>query len=292
MALGIEEANQSLREGNCGFGAVIIKGTEVVAKAHDTEKTRQDPTAHAELTAIRMAAGLLGRDLSGCTMISTHEPCPMCATAILWSGIRALAYGYSIKEAIRQGRRRIDLPCREIFERAGQPVTIVEGVLHAKCSVLYNQDVRHAVQQLRNADERRLQTMSAELTRKRLDWFKTHRSELNLSGRDPLDQAYMVFLKKLNLLPGDAPIVARDSANLFIHSKNFCPTLEACRILGLNTRWICARLTEQPMDTLLKQINPRLRFFRNYECLRPDAQYCEEVIGLDGPATLAISPPN
>ena len=60
MHMAIEEAKISLREGNCGFGAVIIKGDTLIAKAHDTEKTFGDATAHAEMTAIQLASAELG----------------------------------------------------------------------------------------------------------------------------------------------------------------------------------------------------------------------------------------
>jgi tRNA(Arg) A34 adenosine deaminase TadA len=53
MLLAIQEAEQSLHEGNCGFGAVIVRDGQLVAQAHDTEKTAQDPTAHAEMAAKR-----------------------------------------------------------------------------------------------------------------------------------------------------------------------------------------------------------------------------------------------
>jgi tRNA(adenine34) deaminase len=94
-------------------------------------------------------------------------------------------------------------------------------------------------------------------------------------------QASEVFLQKLNLSPEDAPIASRNPTRLVIRSQNFCPTLEACKILGLDTRRICARLTERPMDALLKQVDPHLTFSRNYDCIRPQAEYCEEVIRLD-----------
>ena len=116
MAMAVVEAMISLREGNCGFGAVIAKNNELIAKAHDTERTVGDSTAHAEMTVIRSASAKLGRDLSGCILIATHEPCPMCATAIIWSGITEIAFGYSIKNAIEQGRNRIDLSCRELSD--------------------------------------------------------------------------------------------------------------------------------------------------------------------------------
>ena len=289
MALALEEARQSLREGNCGFGAVIARGAEVVVRAHDTEKTAGDPTAHAEITAIRQAAERLGRDLSGCALIATHEPCPMCATATLWSGIDTIAYGFSIKEALQQGRRRIDLPCREIFERAGKPAAIYEGILHAECSVLYHESVRRAIAQLRTADEAQLQRLSEDLQERRLAWFREHRQELNPPGADPLESAYRVFLEKLGLTPDDAPIIRREATRLVIHSRNFCPTLEACQILGLDTRHICARLTEEPTDALLKQIDPRLSFTRNYDGIRPHTDYCEEIIQLEEPLYMSTT---
>ena len=154
MLLAIREAEHSLREGNCGFGAVIVRDGQLVAQAHDTEKTAQDPTAHAEMTAIRQAAVKYGRDLAGCQIISTHEPCPMCATAILWAGMDTIIYGHSIGEAIRQGRKRIDLSCREIFDRAGKPVTIQDGVLHDQCAILYDKSGRDEIHKLRRYNQK------------------------------------------------------------------------------------------------------------------------------------------
>jgi tRNA(adenine34) deaminase len=278
MQLALEEAKQSLREGNCGFGAVVVRNDEIIAQAHDTEKTQQDPTAHAEMTAIRMAATKLGRNLEGCTIVSTHEPCPMCSTAILWSGINTVAFGYSIREALQQGRKRIDLSCQELFDRAGKPVKIFQGVLHSECAILYDKRVRDCIDQLRGANDHQLDLLSQQMSEKRRAWFEANQPNLNLDTGSLLDQAYRVFLTKLSLTPSDAPIVKKDSSRLVIHSKNFCPTLEACNILGLDTRRVCARLTEEPMNALLKQINPRLHFSRSYTSIRPHASYCEEYI--------------
>ena len=87
MGSAYSEACVSLREGNHGFGAVIVDGDgTVVAKSHDTEKTVGDSTFHAEITAIRKASKILGRDLGDLAIYSTHEPCPMCATAIFGRG--------------------------------------------------------------------------------------------------------------------------------------------------------------------------------------------------------------
>jgi len=281
MTMAIDEATISLREGNCGFGAVIVKDGQVIARAHDTEKTSEDPTAHAEMTAIRSAASELGRDLTGCAMVSTHEPCPMCTTAILWAGITEIAYGYTIKEALKQGRKRIELSCKALLDRAGKEVRIHEAVLHGECSVLYDQRVRQDIDLLRDADEKKLKDLARQLSKKRLKWYADNFSSLSMEGIDVMDMAYHVFLQKLDITEEQAPVVRRDEKHLVLHSKNFCPTLEACTILKFDPRFVCRHLTEQPTTDLLRQIHPRLRFYRNYDRLRPHCEYCEEMISLE-----------
>ena len=271
----------SLREGNCGFGAVIVKEGHLIAKAHDEEKTAEDATAHAEITAIKKASAQLGRDLSECILVSTHEPCPMCATAMLWSGISELAYGCSIKEALAQGRKRIDLPCKVIYARAGKEIISHQDILKAECAVLYDSAVRDHIEQLRQADQNQLEKLAHELSAKRLKWFTDHRSIYSSAGQDILETAYRVFLDKIGITAAEAPIVRRDPKRLVLHSKNDCPTLEACNILGLDTRFVCRHLTEKPTTRLLRQIHSKLRFTRNYDRLRPQCDYCEEMIVLD-----------
>ena len=70
MKVAFDEACLSLREGNHGFGVVIVHDGEIVSQMHDTEETDQDATAHAELKAIQVASSKLGRDLSGCCLVA------------------------------------------------------------------------------------------------------------------------------------------------------------------------------------------------------------------------------
>lgn len=137
MELALYEACVSINEGNNGFGAVIVKNEQVIASSHDTAKTNNDPTEHAEINVIRAASKLLGSDLSGCIILSTHEPCPMCSTALLWSGINEIAYGQSIEDSLLLGHNGIDISCKEIFDRAKTNITIHQNVLKEKCSLLY-----------------------------------------------------------------------------------------------------------------------------------------------------------
>jgi len=281
MQLAIEEARISLAAGNSGFGAVIVAAGRVISRAHDTDKTSGDPTAHAEMNAIRSAAAKTGGHLSDCILVSTHEPCPMCSTAILWSGISAVAFGYSIKEALKQGRRRVDIPLREIFERSGRDIVVHENVLRKQCSVLYDRAVRQNIDQLRGADEKRLELLACDLSAKRVAWFAENCRSFSDEKKDALDAGYRVFLAKLGIRKDQAPVVSRDRNRLVLHSTNYCPTLEACRILDLDTRFVCRYLTEKPTTELLRQVNPKLRFTRNYEKLRPYSDFCEEMILLE-----------
>ena len=281
MHLAIEEAKISLQEGNCGFGAVIIKSGTLIAKAHDTEKTIGDATAHAEMTAIQLASAELGRDLTGCVLIATHEPCPMCSTAVFLSGITEIEYGYSIGEAIKQGRKRIDIPCKKLFKGAGKKIHVNEGLLHHECSLLYNRDIRDNIELLRGADEKQLKATAKVLSAKRLRWFAENKHHFIPNGKDPIRVAYQMFLQKLDITEDQAPITRYDENKVIFHSKNFCPTLEACNILGLDTRFVCQHLTEKPTTDLIRKIHPRLRFTRNYQRLRPFADYCQEMIILE-----------
>ena len=278
MRKAIKEAEESLREGNNGFGAVIVKDGEIISSAHDREDTENDPTSHAEVNAIRAACEKLGKNLTGCILISTHEPCPMCAFAIAWSCIGEIAYGYSINDSIGQGRKRIAFPCKEAFHRAGIDVTVHEGILKEECSILYRRDVRKEIENLRYVSEQSLKILNEDSTVRRKKWFHENRSDFDIDSKDLLNSGYQLLLKRFGITAAEAPIVNKTDSQITFHSMNFCPTLQACRILGLDTRFICKRLNEASTDTLLKQIDSNLCFARNYDKLRPYTEYCEEMI--------------
>ncbi|MCC8181124.1 MAG: nucleoside deaminase [Planctomycetes bacterium] len=283
MKVAIGEAEESLRQGNKGFGAVIVKDGNIIAKAHDWEETDADPTSHAEINAIKISAKTLGKNLAGCILLSTSEPCPMCAFAIAWSGIREMAYGYSIADAMAQGRRRIAFPCPEAFDRAGIAVTVHHGILQQECSVLYRADVRKEIENLRNADDAALRALNEDSAARRTAWFHGNKDKLAIDPGDPLQSAYGMLVERFRTVPEEMPVVERAESRIVFHSMNFCPTLEACRILRLDTRHVCKCLNEASTNTLVKQIDGRLRFSRNYKNLRPYASYCEEAIHFEGP---------
>lgn len=95
MQLAIDEAFVGMRKDDGGpFGAVIVKDGEIIAIGHNEVIKTNDPTAHAEIVAIRKATKLLGRfDLSDCEIYSSCEPCPMCFSAIHWAKMKKLYVG-------------------------------------------------------------------------------------------------------------------------------------------------------------------------------------------------------
>ena len=88
MRQAIRLANESVERGGGPFGAVIVKGGEIVAGSSNSVTIDNDPTAHAEVNTIREACRKLRTfDLSGCTIYTSCEPCPMCLGAIYWARI-------------------------------------------------------------------------------------------------------------------------------------------------------------------------------------------------------------
>jgi tRNA(Arg) A34 adenosine deaminase TadA len=141
MKIAIDEAKTSLKSGNKGFGAVIIKNDQLIAQARDTVMTDHDPTAHAEVNVIKIASKRLGIDLSDCTIISTHEPCPMCSTAIIWANISKIVFGVAITDSIKFGRNMINISCSEIVKRSKNSIEIYEGILKHECLNFYDPNV-------------------------------------------------------------------------------------------------------------------------------------------------------
>ena len=100
----IQVAKQNIATGGGPFGAVIIKDGQVISSAGNQVTTHNDPTAHAEVVAIRRACESLQTfDLSGCTLYSSCEPCPMCLGAIYWARLDKLFFAASREDAAAGG---------------------------------------------------------------------------------------------------------------------------------------------------------------------------------------------
>src|ERR1700753_3050247 len=105
MQQAIRLATENVTSGRGGpFGAVVVKDGKVIATGANQVTAVNDPTAHAEVTAIRNACKALGTfQLEGCDVYTSCEPCPMCLAALYWSRCRAIYYGNSAADAAKVG---------------------------------------------------------------------------------------------------------------------------------------------------------------------------------------------
>ena len=105
MKMAVDATIQGMNNGHGGpFGATIVRGEEVIAAVSNTMMKDIDPTAHAEMVAIRVACEKLGTmDLSDCVIYATCEPCPMCMGAIIWSGVKEVHYCSTREDAAKHG---------------------------------------------------------------------------------------------------------------------------------------------------------------------------------------------
>ncbi|WP_338467151.1 nucleoside deaminase [Novosphingobium sp. ZN18A2] len=113
MAMALEQAREGAAHGEVPIGAVVVKDGKVIAAAHNAPRETHDPTAHAEVLAIRAAAQALGDErLTGCDLWVTLEPCAMCAGAIVHARISRLYYAAPDEKggAVEHGSRVFEHP--------------------------------------------------------------------------------------------------------------------------------------------------------------------------------------
>ena len=131
MRLAIQKAKEGVKNRQTPFGACIVKNGKVIACVHNVVWKTTDITAHAEIHAIRKACKRLKTiNLSGCTIYSTCEPCPMCFSAIHWARISKVVYGVGIKDAAKIGFNELAIPDRKLKELGKSPVKITGFFLY------------------------------------------------------------------------------------------------------------------------------------------------------------------
>jgi tRNA(Arg) A34 adenosine deaminase TadA len=138
MKHAIEKAREGIATGQAPFGAVIVRGGQLVCASHNSVWTNTDPTAHAEVNAIRQAARLLATiALHGCEMYTTCEPCPMCLSAIHWAKLDRVVYGADIVDAAAAGFSELKMSARDLATAAGSPLRVEGGLLADECRDLF-----------------------------------------------------------------------------------------------------------------------------------------------------------
>jgi tRNA(adenine34) deaminase len=135
MRLALDEAHEAVRGGDVPVGAVVLSadGTTVLAAGHNEREATGDPTAHAEVLALRRASARLGEwRLTGCTLVVTLEPCPMCAGALVQSRVDRVVYGARDDKAGAAGSVWDLVRDRRLNHRP----EVIEGVLPDDCAAL------------------------------------------------------------------------------------------------------------------------------------------------------------
>ncbi len=134
MKIALEEA----KIGDAPYGAVIVKDNQIVIQAHNTVKTDSDPTAHAEVNAIRgLTTKIKNPSLEGYTLYTTCEPCPMCTATCIWAGISEIVIGASIQDLIDSGVSQINLSSEEIIAKGFKKIKVTKGLLKEESRQLF-----------------------------------------------------------------------------------------------------------------------------------------------------------
>ena len=139
MELALEQARLAAAAGEVPVGALVIKDGEILGRGHNHNLRQNDPTAHAEIIALRQAATRMGNHrLAGCVMFATIEPCSMCAGAMVHARVARLVYGASDPKAGAAG---------SVLQVLNHPslnhkMEVTAGVLAGKCSEILQEFFR------------------------------------------------------------------------------------------------------------------------------------------------------
>ncbi|MBU4142813.1 hypothetical protein KJ590_02315 [Patescibacteria group bacterium] len=119
------------------------------------------------------------------------------------------------------------------------------------------------------------------ITKRRTDWFKAKKRDILKKYQDlPVEEkAYrIIYFDHMKINPEHSKMTRVNRKKIRIESHNFCPYLEACKELGLDTKLICKEVGEPSIQALCKVIDKKLKFSRNYKKIRPHYHFCEEFI--------------
>ncbi|WP_153556390.1 nucleoside deaminase [Roseimaritima sediminicola] len=144
MAIAIDQCERAIAHQQSPFGAAIVSPDgHLVAAEHNVVAARNDPTAHAEVMAIRAACQALEvAKLRDHWLVSTGEPCLMCASVAVLSGVGAVVYGADNQFIESLGFKTGGVPCEEVFRQSAADIVVHRGVAQARCEQLLRQGSR------------------------------------------------------------------------------------------------------------------------------------------------------
>jgi tRNA(Arg) A34 adenosine deaminase TadA len=139
MRRAIKVARKGIKDGQTPFGSCLVKNGRVIAECHNSVWASCDPSAHSEVNTIRQACKRLKTiDLSGCTIYSTTEPCPMCFSTCHWARVKKIVYGDAILDAQSAGFNELKISNKRMKWGSGSKVQVVGGVLKNECRKLFD----------------------------------------------------------------------------------------------------------------------------------------------------------
>ena len=137
MQLAIDLAKNKYKEGGHAVASIIVKNDEIISECFTTIIRDKDPTAHAEMNAIREATRRLdSKTLEDCYLYTTYEPCPMCASAAIWAKLKGIVYGASRDDQTSTSPWRVYIPAKEVIANGTPELELYEEFMREDCKPL------------------------------------------------------------------------------------------------------------------------------------------------------------
>ncbi len=146
---------------------------------------------------------------------------------------------------------------------------------------VYTQNLEKVIQKSHEIGlEKALEQWALEIKERRIKWYEDNKDRLNLRGTEVRKGFQLVMLDYMGINPNELIIVEENKNKIIWKAYDFCPYFEAIKNKGMDTKMVCKYATEMPIQALLDVFNPKLKFSRNYQKIRPYVEYCEETIEL------------
>jgi len=148
MSEAIRQARRAQRSGEYAVGAVIVDGNRIVAASGNRGRRDDHSFAHAEIVVVLSASKKKGtRNLAGCVLYTTHEPCPMCASLCVFARLSGIVCGARLedmKKHAKRGResgylwRTIDIPAQKVLSKSSQQIRLIKDFMRDECVKLFS----------------------------------------------------------------------------------------------------------------------------------------------------------
>lgn len=134
MNVAIAHAEKAKSKGLPGIAAIVVLNDQVIAVGLTTTRKNVDPTCHAEINAIKSAASYLNtKNLSGCYLYSTFEPCPMCSSAAVWAKMNGIVFGAYMSDQTKTHKQRVNISCEYVLANSTPNLSLAKGFMREKC---------------------------------------------------------------------------------------------------------------------------------------------------------------